>query len=246
MAYKKLTFEKKDNIGYITLSGLVVDMQLAYELADVCHQVNNDDDVWVLLLSGLGKDFCLGTSEADTDAAIVAETASNALGGVLKPVVAVLNGDAKGVGLELALAADIRLAAEGAVFDLPQVSAGAIPSGGGTQRLPRIVGKGKALQMILTAETIDAVEAWRVGLVNKVFPSGELMARAQEMVQKIVAKGPIAERYSKEAIGKGLDMTLAQGLKLEADLSFLLQTTTDRDEGIRAFMDKRTPEFKGE
>ncbi len=246
MSCRNLEFATKDRVGIIGLSRPYIDLPVAYELKDICEQINQDADIWVVQITGSADVFCAGTAPADPDAVAVAEMASQSLGSLLVPVVAVLNGDALGAGLELALAADIRLADQGAKFGLMQVSEGAIPSGGGTQRLPRIVGRGKALGMILTAEVIDAGEACRVGLVNKVYPSGELAAAANDLSHKIASKGPIAARYSKEAINEGLDMTLTQGLRLEADLSFLLQTTSDRDEGIKAFMEKRTPEFKGE
>jgi len=151
-----------------------------------------------------------------------------------------------GQGLELALACDIRIAAEGAKFCLPHTSYGLIPSGGGTQRLPRLVGKGKALEMVLTAEPVDAEEAFRIGLVNKVVPSEKVLSEAEEVAKGITTKGPIALRYAKEAVNKGLDLTLEQGLRLEADLYFLIQTTADRMEGIRAFLEKRPPQFRGE
>ena len=129
---------------------------------------------------------------------------------------------------------------------LPETSWGLIPEWGGTQLLPRIVGIGKALEMILTADPIDAEEAYRIGLINRVVPAAELSAQATELAERIAQKGPIAVRYTKEAVNKGLDMTLEQGLRLEADLSILLQTTQDRAEGLRYFFEKRTPQFKGE
>ena len=160
-------------------------------------------------------------------------------------VIAAINGDALGQGLELALSCDIRLASNEARFSLPQVAKGLIPGDGGTQRLSRIVGKGKALELILTAGVIDAGEALAIGLVNKVMAQEELTAGAEAMAKTMAAKGPIALRYAKEAVNKGLDLTLEQGLCLEADLYFLLHTTDDRTEGIRAFLEKRPPQFKG-
>jgi enoyl-CoA hydratase len=160
--------------------------------------------------------------------------------------IAAINGDAWGEGLELALSCDIRIASEGARFCLPHTGYGLIPGGGGTQRLPRLVGKGKALEMTLTAEPIDAQEAFRTGLVNKVVPHDELLQEVEELAGRIIARAPIALRYAKEAVNKGLDLTLEQGLRLEADLYFLIQTTDDRMEGIRAFLEKRSPQFKGE
>ncbi|MBA7483351.1 Crotonyl-CoA hydratase [subsurface metagenome] len=129
---------------------------------------------------------------------------------------------------------------------MPQVAQGLIPVDGGTQRLPRIVGKGKALELILTAETINAKEAFEIGLVHKVVAKESLAAEVEAMAKTITAKAPIALRYAKEAINKGLDLTLEQGLRLEADLYFILHTTADRTEGIKAFLQKRPPQFKGQ
>jgi len=129
---------------------------------------------------------------------------------------------------------------------LPQVGLGLIPSAGGTQRLPRIVGKSKALELILTAETISAGEALEIGLVNKVVPEEKLASEVEALAKTIGSKGPVALKYAKEAVNKGLDLTLEQGLRLEADLYFILQTTADRTEGVKAFLQKRTPQFKGQ
>ncbi|MFA4835975.1 MAG: enoyl-CoA hydratase-related protein [Dehalococcoidia bacterium] len=245
-----IEFKKRNHIGYITMSrpdtGNAVSLALAHELTDVSRQINDDESIRVVIIAGYKGIFSRGGNVGDPESSLAAEMASKAVAGLRVPVIAAIDGYAMGVGLELALAADIRIAAEGSQFGLPEVACGSIPAGGGTQRLPRIVGKAKALEMILTADIIDAKEAYRVGLVNKVVPYAELAASAEALAEKIASKGPIAERYGKEAIGKGLDMSLGQGLKLEADLSFFLQSTKDRAEGIDAFLKKRTPEFKGE
>ena len=167
-----------------------------------------------------------------------ASLSSTAVAGVNCPVVAAVNGDALGAGLELALSCDIRLCSTNARFGFPETSYG-------TQRLPRIVGRGKATEMILIAEPIDADEAYRIGLVSRVVPGRSLRKQARETAGRLASRAPIAVRYAKEAVGKGMDMTLDQGLRLEADLSFLLQTTADRAEGIEAFLQKRTGVFKG-
>jgi enoyl-CoA hydratase/carnithine racemase len=156
-----------------------------------------------------------------------------------------IGGDAIGLGLELALACDIRIAADTAHFGFPHIKEGLIPWDGGTQRLSRVVGQAKAMEMILTGEVIDAEEAYRIGLLSKVVPAEELMPVTIDMAREMASKGPIALRYAKEAIQKGMDLTLEQGLRLEADLYFLLHTTKDRTEGITAFREKRTPEFEG-
>jgi enoyl-CoA hydratase/carnithine racemase len=169
-----------------------------------------------------------------------------AVAAIEKPVIAVINGDALGEGLEIALACDVRIAVPEAHFGLPEVAAGLIPSDGGTQRLPRIVGRGKALEMILTGEIIDADEALEYGLITKIVPADALSTEIETLTRSIAAKAPVALRYIKEAINKGLDMNMEQGLRLEADLYFLLHTTADRTEGIRAFQQKKPPEFKGQ
>jgi enoyl-CoA hydratase/carnithine racemase len=168
-----------------------------------------------------------------------------AIAAIDRPVIAAINGDALGPGLELALSCDIRLASSRARFGLAQVARGRIPTDGGTQRLPRIVGRGKALELLLTAEVITADEALEIGLVSKVVPPEALSGEAEKLAGIVAAKGPIALRYLKEAVNKGLDMTMEQGLRLEADLYFLLHTTADRTEGIKAFREKRPPKYQG-
>src|SRR4030042_771660 len=234
--------EKKDHIARVTLNRPEVEnsikLQLAQEMEKICAAVNQDDDIYVVLITGAGDKFCCGSEIKSNVAASVA--------GIEKPVMAAINGDAVGDGLELALSCDIRIAADTAKFGLPQLEAGTIPSDGGTQRLPRLIGKGKALELILTAETITAAEALDIGLVSRVVPVEELTAEAETLVKGIAAKAPISLRYVKEAVNKGMDMTMDQGLRHEADLYLLLHTTADRTEGITAFLEKRTPEFKGE
>ncbi|MBM4433451.1 MAG: hypothetical protein FJ025_05565, partial [Chloroflexi bacterium] len=169
---------------------------------------------------------------------------AEAIASIPQPVIAAINGDALGEGLELALACDIRLASKEVKLGFHQLAQGFIPTDGGTQRLPRIVGKGKALELILTAETISAEEAFEIGLVNKVVSKENLASEMEALAQTLAGKAPIALRYVKEAVNKGLDLTLEQGLRLEADLYFLLHTTSDRSEGITAFLQKRRPDFK--
>jgi enoyl-CoA hydratase/carnithine racemase len=161
------------------------------------------------------------------------------------PVIAAINGDALGQGLELALACDIRIAVGSARFGFPQIASGSMPRDGGTQRLPRLIGRGKAMEMLLTGQSVDAAEAYRIGLVSKVVRQEELMPAAMDIAQSLASRAPLAVRYGKEAVLKGMDLTLEQGLRLEADLYFLLQTTRDRAEGIKAFLEKRSPKFKG-
>ena len=256
MPDKTIAYEKRGHIARLTLqspqTGNAIDLEMARELGDACARIAQNDEVWVVVLAAAGEGvFSSGGNLTDSapglglEPLVPSKLASDAVAALDTPVIAAIDGDALGGGLELALACDLRLASERARFGLPEVSYGLIPGGGGTQRLPRIVGKGKALEMVLTGDPIGAWEAYRVGLVHRVVPTAELSAEVEGLAQHLASKGPIALRYSKEAIAKGLDMTLGQGLRLEADLSFLLQTTEDRSEGIRAFLEKRQADFKG-
>jgi enoyl-CoA hydratase/carnithine racemase len=228
---------------------------MAEELAALCEAVAEDDEVEVAVVTGLGDVFCQGLEyPAEIKGAEAAQRIREkfgdlrcvaALAALTKPTVAVLNGDAVGVGLELALACDLRLAHEKARFGLSQVLDSLIPFCGGTQRLPRIVGQAKALELILTGELVEAREALRIGLVTDVVAAEAFVARVDEILTGLLGKGPIALRLGKEAVYKAMDLTLDQGLRLEEDLYALLQTTTDRAEGVRAFFAKRKPRFTG-
>jgi len=241
-------YTKVDHIAHLILNrpeaDNAVNQQMAQELEAVCCQINQDSDIYVVMVTGTGnKAFC-GGGELEAPESGSYGAAAN-IASLSQPVIAAINGAALGQGLELAMSCDIRLASHKAKFSLPQVAKGLIPRDGGTQRLSRIVGKGKALELILTANLIDAGEALAIGLVNRIMAQEELAAEAETMAKTMAAKGPIALRYAKEAVNKGLDLTLEQGLRLEADLYFLLHTTDDRTEGIRAFLEKRPPRFKG-
>ncbi len=250
MPHSTVIYTKKDHIGDITLNrpeaGNSINLKLAKELEDICLKVNQDDDIYVVTITGAGnKAFCSG-SGLEPEKLSIGYTPARAIAAVEKPVIAAINGDALGQGLELALSCDIRLASDKAKFGFPQVAQGLIPFDGGTQRLPRIVGRGKALELILTAEIITAEEALRIGLVSKVVKGANLAAETEDLARTIAAKAPIALRFIKEAINKGLDLTQEQGLRLEADLYFLVHTTADRTEGVTAFLKKRPPKFKGQ
>jgi enoyl-CoA hydratase len=244
MPYSTVSYTAKDHVAYLTLNRPEavnrINLELAQELSDACRRANQDDAIYVVVLGGAGKAFCAG-GEAKGEVYNVA----SALAAIEKPVIIAINGDALGQGLELALAGDIRLASDKAKFGLPQLSEGFIPADGGTQRLARLVGRGKALELILSAETITAPEALEIGLVNKVVASAKLTDEAKALAESMSQQGPIALRFIKEAVSKGLDMTLEQGLRLEGDLYFLLHTTADRTEGINAFLGKRKPKFRG-
>ena len=170
----------------------------------------------------------------------------DALAGVPQPTVAAVAGGAHSAGLELALACDIRVAAEDATFAMPETGDGLVPRGGGTQRLPRAVGRAQALRLLLTGEVIDAAEALRIGLVSEVVPPGDHDAAARAVAETIASRGPLATRFAKEAIMRGVEVPLQEALRLELELTVLLQTTADRAEGVDAFVERRDPEFTGE
>lgn len=246
MPYTTINLSKQDHIAFLTLdrpeAGNAVTSKLVGELEEVCDFINGDSDIYVVLITGAGSVFCKGDENNEN---AYAKGPAEHIAGIDRPVIAALNGDALGRGLEIALACDIRLAVEDARFSLPQVSMARIPVDGGTQRLPRIIGRGKALELLMTADIITAGEALEIGLVSRVLPAASLAEEARQLSETIATKGPLALRYLKEAVVKGMDLTLEQGLRLEADLYFLLHTTTDRTEGINAFREKRPPGFQG-
>jgi enoyl-CoA hydratase/carnithine racemase len=241
MSLKSVSFSKKNHIANIVLNKPVINQEMAQELAEVCQNIHEDDDVYVVTLTGSDNVFCHG-DEGDV---IEAYHPATVIAAIEQPAIATINGDALGAGLEIALSCDIRIASDKARFAMPQVAEGFVPSEGGTQRLPRIIGRGKALELVLTGVTITAAEALEMGLVSRVVPPDSLAEEVTKLAETVAAKGPIALRYLKEAVLKGMDMTLEQGLKLEADLYFLLHTTSDRTEGIKSFLEKRTPKYKG-
>ena len=246
MSYSTIIFARREHVAYVTINrpeaNNVINQQLAQEIEEGCRQVNQDRDVYVVVLTGAGDVFCVGSEQEPGERRF---SPAAAVANIDRPVIAAINGDATGEGLELALSCDVRIAADRACFGLPQVAQGGIPVNGGTQRLARIVGRGRALELLFTAESINAGEALEIGLVNKVVPGEKLAIEAEALARTMASKGPVALRYIKEAVNKGTDMTLEQGLRLEADLYFLLHTTADRTEGIGAFLEKRPPEFKG-
>ena len=169
----------------------------------------------------------------------------DALAGLPQPTVAAVSGHAHSAGLELALACDIRVAASGATFAMPETGLGLVPFGGGTQRLPRAVGRSQALRMLLAGTEIDAVEAKRIGLVTEVVADGAELEAADALARVIASRGPVATRFVKEAVLRGVEQPLQQGLRTELDMTVILQTTADRAEGVRAFVEGRPPEFTG-
>lgn len=219
--------------------------RLAHELDDLSEELNWDEVSRVVVLAYPGDAFQpeaggvdpWGESEA---AAVVAPVAR-----IKKPVIAAIDGDALGLGLELALACDIRIGVKGARLGLPQITHGLMPFAGGTQRLPRLIGYGRALEMILTGDAVDAVEAQRIGLLHRVVPAASLMNTTTALAEAMAAGSPLAMSTVKEALYGGLDLTIEQGMRMELDLYLLLFTTHDRVEGVTAFKEKRTPGFEG-
>ena len=256
---ENLLYEKKGAIAYVTLNRPKVlnalNQQTWKELRTVFEDARDDPEIRGVILTGAGdKAFIAGADigELAHVTAVEAERSSSYGQAVLdlienlgKPVIAAVNGYALGGGCETAMACTIRLAAEHAKFGQPEVTLGLIPGGGGTQRLPRLVGKGRALQLILTGGMIDAQEAHRIGLVNEVVPAGDLLTRAEAILKQIFANAPIAVKFSLEAVNRGLETNLAEGLLLEASLFGLCAGTDDKAEGTSAFLAKRAPQFNG-
>ncbi len=256
MVDDNLSCHKKEHVAFISINNIPKNrMEISYlsdELRDICSVVRSDNEVRVAVVTSsldnafaLGEDVILDVSMNEEDAGIQSRTLAEPVAGINKPVIAGINGDAAGLGLELLLACDIRIGAESSFFGLPHIKVGGIPCDGGIQRLSRLVGKGKAMEMILTGDMIEAQEAERIGLINRIVSPPELHDTVSELARKMAAKGPNALKYAKEAVQDGLDLSLEQGLRLEADLYFLLHTTEDRIEGIQAFQEKRKPEFTG-
>jgi enoyl-CoA hydratase/carnithine racemase len=259
MTFANLLYEQRDGVACVTVNRPTVlnalDTPTWAELKAAFEHIRDAAEVRGAILTGAGdKAFIAGADIGELAKAtpVQAEQSSRFGQSVLelienlgKPVVAAVNGFALGGGCETALACTIRIAAETAKFGQPEVKLGLPPGGGGTQRLPRLVGKGRALQLILTGELIDSHEAWRIGLVNEVVPLAELMPRAEAVLARILANAPIAVRYSIEAVNKGLDGGQAEGLALEASFFGVCASTEDKQEGAAAFLAKRAPSFQG-
>lgn len=221
-----------------------IDETMVLELQEACQRAL-DEDVWIVVVTGQGATFATGDVRFPGAGLLARRQAATVLAALDRPVVAAINGDALDQGLELALACDIRVAARSARLGLTHLAAGALPWDGGTQRLARLAGHARALEMLLLARVVDADEACQIGLVHRVVPPEELDTTVAEVARRLASVGPIAARYAKEAVRRGLDTALAHGLRLEADLSLLLHSTADRSEGIRSFLEKRQPAFTG-
>ena len=256
---ENVLYEKKGPIAYVTLNRPKVlnalNQRTWQDLRAAFEDARDDADVRGAILTGAGdKAFIAGADigELAQVTAVQAERSStygqevlNLVENLGKPVVAAINGFALGGGCETAMACTIRLATESARFGQPEVKLGVLPGGGGTQRLPRLVGKGRALQLILSGEMISAQEAYRIGLVNEVVPAADLIPRAEAILKQIFANAPLAVRYSLEAVNKGLETSQTEGLALEASFFGLCAGTEDKQEGTQAFLQKRAPQFQG-
>ncbi|HYL97836.1 MAG TPA: enoyl-CoA hydratase-related protein [Blastocatellia bacterium] len=256
---ENVLYEKRGAIAYVTLNRPRVLNALSQktweDLRSAFVDARDDSAVRGVILTGAGdKAFIAGAdiSELAHLSAVEAEQSSTFGQGVLnlienlgKPVIAAINGFALGGGCETAMACTIRVAAENAKFGQPEVKLGLLPGGGGTQRMPRLVGKGRALQLILSGEIISAQEAYRIGLVNEVVPAAEVIPRAEAILKQIFANAPLAVKYSLEAVNKGLETSQAEGQALEASFFGLCAGTEDKKEGTQAFLQKRAPQFQG-
>lgn len=258
--YETLDVQRDKSVATVRLTNPAacnrIDAETAVELKELCLAVSQDEGIRLLIVAGSGGVFSSGRTSPPQD--LLAQggvglahwlsgmQAASAVADLPMPVLAVVEGDAFDHGLELALAADIRIACPDARFAFNDLANGGFPWDGGTQRLPRLVGPSWARDMILTGRVVPAAEALKIGLVNRVVAGEELWLQVDKLVENIVAGAPIAAGYAKEAVKKGLDVTLAQGLRLEADLNMLLYETVDRAEGINSFLERRRPEFRGE
>jgi enoyl-CoA hydratase len=257
--FANLIYEKRAGLAFITVNRPAVrnalNAETIRELGAAFAQAKADDDIRVVILTGAGdKAFVAGAdiNELATQTPIAGKDFSRAGQAVFdsieqlgKPVIAAVNGYALGGGCELAMACTFRIASEGASLGQPEVKLGIIPGYGGSQRLPRLVGKGRALQILLTGDMVSAAEALRIGLVNQVVPAAELISTAEAIARKIIANAPLAVRFCIEAVNRGMEMTEAEGQFLEATLFGLCCATDDMKEGTRAFIEKRAPSFKG-
>ena len=259
MTYTAITTTADDGVAVVTLNRPDVhnamNDAMRRELTDCFNAIAVDDAVRVVVVTGAGeRAFSAGADIREFVEPLVPVRFREqrrrvdfrqAMDRCAQPIIAAIRGYAFGGGLEMALACDIRVAGEGARLGLTEIDLAIIPGGGGTQRLPRLIGRGKALEMILTGARIPAAEALRIGLVERVVPDAEVLPATMELAKNIASKAPVALRYAKEAVVKGLELPLADGLRLEGDLSTLLRTTDDRVEGAKAFLEKRKPRWTG-
>lgn len=258
MAYETISLAVADRIATITINRPdklnALNERVITELGEAIDEVSGNAEIGGVVLTGAGRAFVAGADIAEltdhgaSSAKALAQRGQDVFRryeSSLKPTIAAVNGFALGGGCELAMACHIRIASEAAKFGQPEVKLGLIPGYGGTQRLPRLIGKGRALQLLLTGETIDANEAYRIGLVNRVVAPNDLIATATSVLQTILANGPLAVAYCVESVNGGYDLTLDEALALEATAFGQLFATDDKREGTQAFLEKRAPRFTG-
>lgn len=257
MEYKNIIFEIKEGIGYVTMNRPkalnALNTEVLTELDHVFREIDKNKEVQVVIVTGAGRSFIAGADIAQMselngtegrDMTIQGQLVMELIESINKPVIAAINGFALGGGNELAMACDVRIASEKAKFGQPEVNLGIIPGYGGTQRLPRLVGKGMAKKLIYSGEMIDAQEAYRIGLVQEVVPAEELMAAAEKLAKTIMEKAPIAIKMAKVAINNGLNTDLKTGVQFEAESYTSTFVSEDRVEGMKAFVEKRPAQFK--
>jgi enoyl-CoA hydratase/carnithine racemase len=250
----KVLFEKKGPLAFVTINRPerlnACDGETYRRLTEVWGEFRDDPELRVGILTGAGdRAFCVGTDVKAADFHRLAEEPHNLpfslLSTLAKPLIAAINGHANGSGLEQALCCDLRVAAEHAQFGLGDARLGWLPAAGGTQRLPRLIPVGRALELLYTGNRIDAREALRLGLVEHVVPLGHLLSKCEEIAMEICKSAPLAVQSIKPAVLRGLELPLAEGLKLEQELYQRLQGTADAREGAQAFAEKRPPQWRG-
>ena len=259
MAHQTLTYEVTDGIALITLNRPkalnAINRMMLQELAQVLGQAEEDASVRIVILTGAEeKAFAAGADITEFQhigplealhSSQAFQAAFDRIERLKKPIIAAVNGFCLGAGCELALACDMIFASDRARFGQPEINLGFIPGGGGTQRLSRLIGKARAKELIYSGEMIDAQEAYRIGLVNKVFPAAELMTAAKKLAQQVTSKGGVAIELAKKVIDEGYGADLSRALALEAQAFALCFGTEDKTEGVTAFLEKRPPQFKG-
>ena len=259
MAYHTIELSVADRIATVTINRPdklnALNVAVFDDLSLMIDELRDRADVGGVIITGAGRAFIAGAdiSELEPHGALAAKALArrgqlvfNRLESLPKPVIAAVNGFALGGGCELAMACHVRIASEAAKFGQPEVKLGLIPGYGGTQRLPRLVGKGVALEMLLTGRHITAAEALQMGLVNRVVPAANLLAEAKALAAELALKAPIAVQYIIEAVHRGLEVSFDKGQFLEAALFGLVASTDDMREGTKAFLEKRKPDFRGQ
>jgi enoyl-CoA hydratase/carnithine racemase len=259
--FKRIIYEKKDGVAWITLNNPqrfnALDYEMRKELKTALEDASKDKNVLAVVITGSGKAFCAGgdiQAFAEMKPIEVLELyrevgTALVLGKIIrdmpKPVIAAVNGYCLGAGFELAQSCDIIFASDDAVFGQPEISVGLIPGGGGTQRLPRLIGEKKAKELIFTGQRLSAKEISEMGLINKIVPGDQLMGAVKEFIEEIKSKSSVAIAAAKEAINAAMEMSLSEGFKYEAQIFAQLFSTEDQKEGAKAFLEKRKPVWKG-